>query len=109
MKPRHLIFLALVLAGCSQPSRPTAPRSSATTNGTHSLDEFRFDWPAMVQDVVAKVGAPDRDIGSGIYILEYRLRDASCVWIGSADNTNILYVRHGTTSIRDGEVLYGSH
>jgi hypothetical protein len=59
-----------------------------------------------VQDVIARLGAPDRDVGSGIYILEYRLRDGSHVWIGSPNNSQIIYVRHGAASIGEGEVLY---
>jgi hypothetical protein len=70
--------------------------------GKHSLDEFRFDWPhTTVQDLEAKVGAPDRDIGSGLYVLAYRLRDGSSVLVGSADNSRILYVIHSVSGKRE--------
>jgi hypothetical protein len=97
MRTVFISFLALVLGGCARPSHPissyaTAPASTA---GTHSFDEFRFDWPrSTVQDIEAKVGKPDRDLGSGIYILEYRLRDGSSVLVGSSDNSHIMYVDH---------------
>jgi len=49
-----------------------------------------------MQQVNTKLGAPDRDVGSGLYVYLYRLRDGSDVLIGSADGSHILYVRHGT-------------
>jgi hypothetical protein len=59
-----------------------------------------------MQQVIAKLGKPDRDVGSGIYIFVYQLSDDSCIWIGSADNSRIMYVRHGTKSIDGSEILY---
>ena len=101
MKPLVFSLLILALGGCARPSQPVPSHWAApvTTPGTHSLDEFRFDWPrTTVQDVEAKVGKPDRDVGSGIYILEYRLRDGSSVLVGSSDNSRILYVDHWFSS-----------
>ena len=46
--------------------------------------------------VTSKLGNPDRDVGSGLYVYAYRLNDGSDVLIGSADGSSILYVRHGT-------------
>ena len=110
MRRWHPISLALLLAGCTQPSGPPSsalPPPSATEPAPRSLDCFAFDWATTtVQDVVAKVGAPDGDVGSGLYILAYRLRDGSHVWIGSADNSTIIYVRHGRGLIAEGETLY---
>lgn len=90
-------LLTLVLGGCARPGHPLSANSTApaTVAGTHSLDEFQFDWPhTTVQDVEAKAGKPDRDLGSGIYILEYRLRDGSSILLGSSDNAQIMYVTH---------------
>src|SRR5690242_17018905 len=97
MKNFFITLLILVLGGCAQPSHPVSSRRTppATTAGMHSLSEFQFDWPrTTVQDAEAKVGKPDRDVGSGIYILEYRLRDGSSVLVGSSDNSRIMYVTH---------------
>jgi hypothetical protein len=44
--------------------------------------------------VTARLGAANRDIGSGIFDA-YRLSDGSDVLIRSADRSDILYVRHG--------------
>jgi hypothetical protein len=53
-----------------------------------------------MQQVATKLGMADRDVGSGIYAYAYLLSDGTNVLIGSADGSQILYVRHGT------EVLY---
>lgn|SRR5690349_16527104 len=106
--PFFTLLLTLALGGCVKPSHPVPSQpAAATAAGKHSLEEFRFDWPhTTVQDLEAEVGKPDRDIGSGIYILEYHLQDGSHVWVGSSDNSHIIYVRHGAASIGEGEVLY---
>ena len=44
------------------------------------------------QAIVAKFGAPDRDIGSGIHIFVWELKDSTELWIGYVDR--ILYARH---------------
>jgi hypothetical protein len=49
-----------------------------------------------MQQVIAQLGKPDRDAGSGIYVFVYGLSDGTEVWIGSADGSHILYARHGT-------------
>ena len=107
MKPVCIGFVVLLLGGCAQPSRRVSSQAAAPaiSVGTHSLDQFRFDWPrTTVQDVVAKVGKPDRDVGSGIRVLEYHLRDGSRVWIGSPDNSQIMYVTHGISASRSGPI-----
>ena len=107
MKPVCIGFVVLLLGGCAQPSRRVSSQAAAPaiSVGTHSLDQFRFDWPrTTVQDVVAKVGKPDRDVGSGIRVLEYRLRDGSRVWVGSSDNSQIMYVTHGISASRSGPI-----
>ena len=58
-----------------------------------------------MQQVFAAVGHEDRDIGSGLYIFEYRLSDGSYVWIGWAAPDHVTYVKHGTT-LHDSELLY---
>jgi hypothetical protein len=74
---------------------------------SHSLESFRFIGPSTtMQQVFAALGPPYRDVGSGIYMYEYELADGTQIWIGSADDTNIIYVRHGTTKLDDSQVLY---
>ena len=43
-------------------------------------------------ELVKVFGEPDDDIGRGIHIYVYRLKDNTKIWIGYADS--ILYVRH---------------
>jgi hypothetical protein len=42
--------------------------------------------------IVAKFGAPLKDIGSGIHIYVYQLTDSTEIWIGYTDK--ILYAKH---------------
>lgn len=43
-------------------------------------------------EIRKKFGEPEKDIGSGIYIYQYRLEDNSLVWVGFT--TTVLYVDH---------------
>jgi hypothetical protein len=104
MTLRFLILFPLVLIGCSHPCHSDAPTSaamlgaSATEPPSRSVESFRFIGSSItMQQVRAKLGAPDQDVGSGLYVYVYRLNDGSDVLIGSPDGSRILYVRHGTT------------
>lgn len=111
MALRYYIFLIiLLLTACTQPGKTGSVQTdmTAVVPSERTLDSFRFDWPkTTLQDVIAKVGIADRDIGSGLYILEYRLQDGSKVWIGSTNYSDILYVRHGMASLGQSEIVYG--
>jgi hypothetical protein len=87
----------------TEPARGAS--SLAETNLT--VDEFRFiDADTTMQDVIARVGAPGRDIGSGIHIYLYRLKDGTLMWIGSPDASEILYVRHVGRLPEESATLY---
>jgi hypothetical protein len=100
------ILLSVSLAGCGSRD-DAAPRATVATTGNATaapatrqtradltLNDFRKLRPEMTLDqVYAQVGKPVRDVGSGIYILEYVLSDGSTVFVGSGGQ-NILYVRH---------------
>jgi hypothetical protein len=45
-------------------------------------------------DVLAWVGEPDADVGSGIHVLAYKLADGSRVLVGTPDFKTIQYVKH---------------
>ena len=81
----------LVVGFVNEPVRPeTSTGATALTPAS-----FTFIGPGTTMEQVrATVGAPDRDIGSGIHIYLYALPDGSHVWIGSPDASEILYVRH---------------
>ncbi|MBA4150636.1 MAG: hypothetical protein H0X66_21190 [Verrucomicrobia bacterium] len=99
MKFRFFIFISVLLVGCAVPPRSDAPAQIAptTAQASRSIESFRFIGPeTTLQEVTTKLGAPDRDVGSGLYVYAYRLSDGTDVWIGSADGSHILYVRHGT-------------
>ena len=98
MKLRFFIFIPVLLVGCVAPqcSDTPTPNVNTTAQVPRSIESFRFiGSETTLQEVTAKLGAPDRDVGSGLYVYAYRLSDGTDVLIGSADGSHILYVRHG--------------
>src|SRR5690349_12081294 len=78
MNLQCFILARLLLIVCVQSDHVASvqPSTTAVAPAPRTLDSFRFSWPTTtVQDVIVRLGAPNRDIGSGIYILEYRLQD----------------------------------
>jgi hypothetical protein len=49
-------------------------------------------------EMISLFGNPDRDVGSGIYIFEYKLEDGTRILFGFTDLYNILYVLHEDTN-----------
>jgi hypothetical protein len=104
--------MGLLLVGCTKPDRSdvSTPVAPTAAQASRSIESFRFIGPTTtIQQVIAELGAPDRNVGSGVYIYEYRLNDGTRVWIWSADNTHIGFVRYGGTNITnigDGKILY---
>jgi hypothetical protein len=69
------MLLVLALSGCAgnQPTPTATPQGSSRT-----LADFSFLQLGMsYNEVVARVGEPDRDIGSGMYVYVYTLSDGS--------------------------------
>jgi hypothetical protein len=65
------------------------------TDFRRRLDAFRALRKGMsYADAAAWVGFADRDIGSGIHILEYALEDGSRVLLGFPDFNRLIYVKH---------------
>ena len=88
--------MPFMLAACTHPPRSDAPTASISTPSSRTVESFRFIGAATtIQDVAARLGAADRDVGSGLYVYAYRLADGRDVLIGSADGSRIIYVRHG--------------
>jgi hypothetical protein len=84
--------LAAVEKALDQPPR---------TDFARSLDAFRsIKKGDSVSVVLSWVGNADADIGSGIHVLEYKLKDGSRVLLGTADLKSILYLNYD----KDGKV-----
>src|SRR5262245_7850771 len=104
MKMWPLNLLLFALTSCT----PTSESSSSVTSDHHvtstntvttrNVESFRFvGATTTVQQAIARLGPPDRDVGSGLFVYSYRLVDGTEVLIGSQDGTRITYVRHGET------------
>ena len=78
------ILLITVLFSCS---------SIETENGlTYQDFETSLKIDMQYESIVAVFGEPNKDIGSGIHIYVYELKDSTEIWIGFAEY--ILYARH---------------
>jgi hypothetical protein len=65
------------------------------TDSRRKVEAFRGLKKGMsLGDVQAWVGNADKDIGSGIHILTYRLDDGSRILIGFPDFNKLIYVKH---------------
>ena len=65
------------------------------TDSRRKVEAFRAIRKGMsLGDVQAWVGNADKDIGSGIHILTYKLDDGSRILIGFPDYNKLIYVKH---------------
>jgi hypothetical protein len=80
-----------------------AVKAPPRTDFKRSVDAFKaVKKGSTFADVTAWVGEPDKDIGSGIHIFEYKLPDGSRVVVGTPDLKDVKYVRHAD---KDGNVV----
>jgi hypothetical protein len=78
--------LAAVEKALDQPPRTDFGRSLEAFRGIKKGDSFSA--------VMSWVGNADGDIGSGIHILEYKLKDGSRVLLGTPDLKAVMYLKH---------------
>ena len=81
-----LTFLMVaVFASCSKEEKKLEKRSveyfETHLNAGMDINAIKQEW-----------GDPDDDIGSGIHIYVYQLKDNTAIWIGYTDR--IMYARH---------------
>jgi hypothetical protein len=79
-----IVFISL-LSACSFTNKPTPSHVSALTSistnypiSNRQLTDFNFlEYGISYEEIVNRVGKEDKDIGSGLYLLEYSLADGS--------------------------------
>jgi hypothetical protein len=98
-----ILFISLLSACCfTNKSAPTGlsavtPISTASPTSNRQLTDFNFlEYGISYEEIVKMVGKEDRDIGSGVYLLEYSLADGSNIilqffTLESLNNAYILY------------------
>jgi hypothetical protein len=82
-----LIVYISILSACSFTKKftPTGlstltPISTASPTSNRQLTDFNFlEYGICYEEIVKMVGKEDRDIGSGLYLLEYTLADGSYI------------------------------
>jgi hypothetical protein len=75
---------------------PNELRLPGTPDTARETDCFRrFSNRSSMADVVKKCGLPDEQLGSGIAIFVYHMRDGSTVSVGTPDLKRLFYVYHG--------------
>jgi hypothetical protein len=83
-------------------SAETALAAPPRTDFQRSLDAFRALKKGIpLTEVIAWVGDPDRDVGSGMLVMEYKLADGSRVLVGFVKRESLMYVNHEG---KDGKV-----
>ena len=103
-----------VQPAAKSPSQPITPESIVKVlfpnapEKTQNVDCFRSLKPEMsVYAVVQKCGRPDEEVGSGLYIFVYHLRDGSTAGISTPNLNRVGYVtftdRNGKTSTIIGQ------
>ena len=58
-----------------------------------------------ISEVEKVLGKPDADIGSGIFILIYKLDDGTSISVGSADGNKILYINIQKLDMKNEKTL----
>lgn len=107
-----LIVLISLLSSCGvfNKTKPTdfpthAPISTVSQIPNRKLTDFNFLEKGISYDeIVKKVGKEDKDIGSGLYLLEYSLADGSNIilqffTLESLNNAYIIYDDGKTESL----------
>lgn len=91
-----IMLTTLLFTACSKDTREE-PTDKET------IEYFNYNLKADLKydDLVNLFGEPDGDIGSGIHIYVYDLKDGSKVYIGYTDK--IMYARHMSSS---GQLLH---
>lgn len=88
---KHLLlasfFLMLVSALAGE---PTNSDKRPLTIASFSALPDQLTFP----DLVLRVGPPDEDVGSGVYLYVYHLADGSDVIVGSNDGKTIRGITH---------------
>ena len=58
---------------------------------------FPFDETRCYNEIESILGLPDNDIGSGIYILFFQLKDSTDIIVGTPDKDTVWYMHHVVT------------
>jgi hypothetical protein len=82
-----LILIACLSFSCDKQNQETGEKQITWEDFQNFLTK-----DMEYQTIVSKFGEPDRDIGSGIHIYVYDLKDSTEIWIGYVDK--IFYARH---------------
>ncbi len=90
--PKPVPTMGRIATGLAQAFRdqnppPKVPATARTIEPFHQLK-----LGMTRREVIARVGVPDKDVGSGIYIDIYKLSDASTVTLGSGGP--LIYAHH---------------
>jgi hypothetical protein len=92
-----ILLTSLLFAACSKNDNP----DNNDQKDTMQYFDANLKADMKYDDIVNLFGQPDGDLGSGIHIYYYDLRDGSRIVIGYADK--ILYARHVSAN---GQVVH---
>ena len=81
-----ILVISLVFSACSKDQNPDKENLTISDFENNLKSEMNYEA------IVSIFGEPPKDIGSGIHIYVYQLKDLTEVWIGYTNQ--ILYARH---------------
>jgi hypothetical protein len=89
------LVIILLIISCSVKSLP-------------SLSDFSFiDIGMSYDDIVERVGEPDRDVGSGVYLFVYDLNDGGEIMLSFISLESLQAVYHYEQQTEDCSILLG--
>jgi len=96
MKNSLHIFLCIffLLTSCYALNKECKPSKGLIPHTRSEIKELNEIYAGRSLDsFYRKYGEPQGDVGSGIFIFQYMLQDGTPIYVGSADNKTILYVK----------------
>lgn len=90
-----LVFVTFLSLSVSQEERqPTKEQARTmekkTEDKNHTLDDFSFLKAGIsYSEILKRVGPPDEDVGHGVWLYRYRLRDGSNLLLGFISRENL--------------------
>ncbi len=98
-----LLLFAIAFPASAVNSQDVAFPSREVEKVMPLLSQFKEESP---YDYIESIlGQPDEDIGSGMYVLEFKLEDGTRITVGTPDKEEVWYIYHTGPGMDDSSVV----